>query len=127
MVRNNLGQLLAKNTQKFYFENIDEMKQFILKNKSNWVIEIVAMHNKPCSCFVANLFELQGKTKIQQPPSYQLKNADINLEPLFFTNLEQLKIFQKLSEKAIKQFDQAKIALIREELPDFFKNINIVY
>jgi hypothetical protein len=127
MMRDNLWQLLIKNTQKFYFDNIDEMKKFILKHQSRWAIEIVAMHNKSYACFVANLFELQGNTVAQPPIPKQLKNSFTDLKPLIFTNLDQLKMFQKLTEKTITDAQQVKIVLIREEIPDFYKNINVVY
>jgi hypothetical protein len=103
------------------------MKKFILKHQSRWVIEIVAMHNKSYACFVANLFELQENTVAQPPIPKQLRNSFTDLKPLIFTNLEQLKMFQKLTEKTITDAQQVKIVLIREEISDFYKNINVVY
>jgi hypothetical protein len=127
IIYNNMSQLVVSNTQKFSFISTSHMMKFIMKSQPNWVIEIFAMHNKTFPCFVANLFELSGSEIVTHNNYGCVNTKKVNFNPLILTDLQQLKLFQKLTEKTSTENESAKLMLNRQEILNFYKNLNVVY
>jgi hypothetical protein len=122
-----ISQLIPPMPQEFIFLNTTDMKNFIIRNKPNWIIEILEMHNKFYPCFVANVFELSGSESIRHNNYGCLEKIGKQLNPLIFTDLHHLRLFQKLCEKTSTENESEKQMLSRWEIPNFYKNIYVIY
>jgi hypothetical protein len=47
--------------------------------------------------------------------------------PLILTDLEQMKLFIKLTEKTSTDDEPSKLMLSRQQIPNFYKNLNVAY
>jgi hypothetical protein len=47
--------------------------------------------------------------------------------PLILTDLEQMKLFTKLTEKTSTDDEPSKLMLSRQQIPNFYKNLNVAY
>jgi hypothetical protein len=113
--------------QKFSFKDTSEIKDFIEKYLSSWVFEIIGMDNKFLPSFIAKLNHLSNK-KLDIKSNYKLPNSENSKnKPLILTDLEQMKLFTKLTEKTSMDDEPSKIMLSREWIPNFYKNLNVVY
>jgi hypothetical protein len=76
---------------------------------------------------VANLFELYHSEPTTQAKLSRLKISNIHLKPLVLRNLNNLMLFQKLTERTFADNDSTRFMLSREEIPNFYKNINVIF
>jgi hypothetical protein len=51
----------------------------------------------------------------------------VELKPLILTDLNQLMSFKKLTEKTSTEKELIQPTLIRQEIPNFYKNLNVVF
>jgi ABC-type antimicrobial peptide transport system permease subunit len=122
-----MHQGIICNNHQLHFETTSEMKKFIDEIQLDWVTEIKAMNNKFDSCFVANLVELTDRPIINPNPfDYQKFTYPIH-NTLILNDLEKLKTFHKLAEKNLMDNELVKLTLSRQEIKDFYKNVNVVY
>jgi hypothetical protein len=46
---------------------------------------------------------------------------------MVLTNLNSLMLFQKLTERTLADNESSRFVLSREEIPNFYKNINVLF
>jgi hypothetical protein len=85
------------------------------------------MDNKTCPCFVAFLFDLSDNALNLQNNYEQLNMSIVKVKPLILFDFDQLKLFRKLTEKTSTEDESISRMLIRQEIPDFYKNINVAF
>jgi hypothetical protein len=127
VVSKHLCQSLASKQNKFNFNSTEKMRDFIVKMQSCRVLEVVGMHNKFLCCLVANLYELFDSEPIKKIDLGRLNPIYIKPNPLIFINLESLTFFQLLAKKTMTNNESVKYTLSRVKVPNFIKNINIVF
>jgi hypothetical protein len=127
IIHENLWQLLIPIQKTFKFNTVTIMRDFIIKIQHKVVVEVIWMHNMFHICLVANLYELFGSEPIRKIDLDHLKPIYTKLKSLILTNWDSLKLFQFLSEKTITDNKPAKLTISRKEIPNFCKNINVVF
>jgi hypothetical protein len=126
-IANNIFELEVRPSQKFIFEYTSKMKDFINKNLPNWAFEVIGMDNKTWPSFIAKLHTLSGN-ELDIKSNYRSKtNENFKKIPLVLTDLEQMKLFTKLTEKTSTDDEPSKLMLIRQQIPNFYKNLNVAY
>jgi hypothetical protein len=126
-ISNNIWELEVIPVQKFSFGDTSKMKNFFDKNVPNWVIEVIGMDNKTWPSIIAKIHPLSG-TKLDFKNYSEPSNmVNFKKKPLVLTDLEQMKLFTKMAEKTSTDDEPSKIMLSREQIPNFYKNLNVAY
>jgi hypothetical protein len=126
-IANNIHQLHISPFQKFSFKYTSEMKDFINENLQNWVFEVIGMDNKLKPSFIANVYPLSGNKLDFKNAIEPFDKESCEKQPLILTDLEQMKLFTKLTEKTSTDDEPSKTMLSREPIPNFYKNLNAAY
>jgi hypothetical protein len=101
-----IGRLICRilvTKKKLFFNNTFEIRNFIARMQPNRAIEIIQMQNKFTSLLVANISELfeseeNESSQIANTHSSPLKHFHSKLNHLILKNLNDLQLFQILTE-----------------------------
>jgi hypothetical protein len=119
--------LFPVDRRKFSFRDTTEMKNFVIKHHQDWKIEILGMNNKTCPRLFAILFGISGEEWKIQNNFECLRMETVDIKPLILTDLDQLRLLEKLTGKTCTENELVQLKLIRQEVPNFYKNINVIY